>query len=144
MEQYKHLLIASDLSEDSLSVGKKALALAEKNKAKLSIIHIVSPPPLFYGGGEFVIPMDVDIEETLSQEAQNNLEKQSKQLGIPKREQWVMMGHLSDELSDIVKKKKIDLIVMGAHNRHGLSLLLPSATDSVVHALPCDIWLVKI
>lgn len=144
MDNYHHLLIASDLSPASITLCYRAKLLAEKTQADLSIIHIVTPPPLFYGGGEFVIPMDTDMEDTLTEEARHSLQMQSDHIGIPKQEQWIIIGNLREEVIKLVAEKQIDLIVMGAHNRHGLSLLLPSTTDSLVHALPCDMWLVKI
>lgn len=144
MQQYKHLLIASDLTSESVEVCKKAKKLADLLQIKLSIAHIVEPPALLYGGGEFVIPMDVNIEASLAEEAKVSLAKQSKIIGIVPKEQLVVIGNIREEILTIVKEHKIDLIVVGGHNRHGLSWLLSSTTDTLVHALPCDIWVIKI
>ncbi|MFN7095947.1 MAG: universal stress protein [Gammaproteobacteria bacterium] len=144
MYQYKHLLIASDLTPESVEVCRQAKHLADTLQAKLSIVHVVEPPPLLYGGGEFVIPMDVDIEASLADDAKTSLNQQSQFIGIPKSEQWVVIGNLREEIVQIVHEHAIDLIVVGGHDRHGLSLLLPSTTDTLVHALPCDIWVIKI
>lgn len=144
MYQYKHLLIASDLAPESIEVCRKAKKLADSLEAKLSIAHVVEPPPLLYGGGEFVIPMDVDIEASLAEDAKASLTQQSQFMAIPKSEQWVVIGNLREEIIKMVNDHAIDLIVVGGHDRHGLSLLLPSTTDTLVHALPCDIWVIKI
>ena len=144
MNQYKHLLIASDLTPESLDVCRKAKQMADSLKANLSIAHVVTPSPLLYGGGEFVIPMDMDIENTLAEEAKTTLTQQSQCVGIPKNEQWVVVGNIREEIINMVEKHNIDLIVIGGHNRHGLASLLPSTTDTVIHAIPCDVWVIKI
>lgn len=144
MTIYKHILITSDLTKSSLTVCHKTKLLCEAIGAKLSIVHIVEPPPLLYGGGEFVIPLDIDMESSLAEEAKSSLIKQSELLNIPKNEQWVVIGNIREEVLKITKEHAIDLIVVGGHDRHGLGLLLSSTTDAFVHALPCDIWIIKV
>ncbi|NNM58471.1 MAG: universal stress protein [Legionellales bacterium] len=144
MSQYKHILIASDLTPESVELCHKAKEMADLLQAKLSVLHVVTPSPLLYGGGEFVIPMNLDIENSLAEEAKTSLVAQSKYLDISRNEQWVVVGNIREEMIDMVKKRAIDLIVVGGHDRHGLALLLPSTTDTLIHAIPCDIWVVKI
>jgi universal stress protein A len=144
MKKYQHLLIASDITPDSLEICRRAKKMADALDAKLSILHVVEPAPLLYGGGEFVIPMDMDIENSLAQEAQSSLNKVSQLLDIPKREQWVVIGNKREEIIKMIQEHHIDLLVVGGHDRHGLALLLPTTTDTVVHAMPCDILIVRI
>lgn len=144
MSPYKHVLIASDLSPESLEICRKAKVMADLLSAKLSIAHVVEPPPLLYGGGEFVIPMDLDVEQSLEVDAQQSLDKSSTLLGIPKNEQWVVIGNKREEIIKMVADHAIDLIVMGAHDRHGLASLFATTTDSIIHAMPCDVLVVHI
>ncbi len=39
---------------------------------------------------------------------------------------------------------KVDLLVCGAHHRHGRTLLTLSSVDPVVHEIPCDLLLVRL
>jgi universal stress protein A len=144
MKKYQHVLIASDITQDNIEVCHRAKKIAESLGAKLSIVHVVEPSPLLYGGGEFVIPMDMDIEQSLAQEAKASLDKISRLLDIPKHEQWVVIGNKREEIVKMIKDHNVDLLVIGGHDRHGLALLFSTTTDSIVHALPCDILIVRI
>ncbi len=43
MDNYKNILVAVDLSEDSEHVCRKALRLAQDNRAKLILVYVVQP-----------------------------------------------------------------------------------------------------
>lgn len=144
MASYKHILISSDLSEQSIKLCEKANTLAQSVGAKLSIIHIVEYLPLMYTGGEFALPLEPDLEDKLAVEAKINLEKQANHHNIPKMNQFVMVGTIKEELVKFVKTHQVDLVVVGAHDRHGLDYLLGTTADNVLHALPCDVLAVRI
>ncbi len=141
---YKHILIASDLSEGSVILCQRAQALAERLGAKLSILHVVEHVPMLYPGGEFVLPLNFEMEENLAKEARQNLEAQAEHHHINKENQWVIFGDKGDEIVKFATEHHVDLVVVGAQDRHGLRLLLSSTTDSIVHALPCDVLAVKV
>lgn len=42
------------------------------------------------------------------------------------------------------KKLHTDLIVMGSHGRHGISLLLGSTANGVIHHAQCDVFVVRV
>ena len=60
MANYKKLLIAVDLSEDSPEVAERARGLAEGSGAELHLIHVIEPLSFAYGGD---IPMDTLMSE---------------------------------------------------------------------------------
>jgi len=144
MSDYAHILIASDLSASSVVLCQKAQTLAERLGAKLSILHVVEHVPMLYPGGEFVLPLNFEMEENLAKEAKLNLAEQAKHHSISPENQWVIFGDKSEEVVKFAKTHAVDLVMIGAHDRHGLRLLLSSTTDSVVHALPCDVLTVKV
>lgn len=144
MSEYTNILIASDLSENSVILCRKAQTLAAKLNAKLSIIHVVEHVPMLYPGGEFVLPLNFEMEENLAKEAKENIAEQAKHHNIDKSNQWVVFGDKGDEIVKFVNDHNIDLIVIGAHDKHGLHVLFGSTTDSVVHALPCDVLAIKV
>ena len=144
MASYKHILIASDLSESSIILCQKASTLAKLLDAKLSIIHIVEHLPLMYAGGEFALPLDPKLEEELADEALVNLHKQVTHHQITKKDQYVIVGDKKEEVKTFVIEHHVDLTVVGTHDRHGLDYILGTTADNMLHSVPCDLLAIKI
>ena len=53
---YNHVLVAVDLTEECDPVVKRALALCEGRDTQLSLVHIVEPMAMAFGGD---VPMDL-------------------------------------------------------------------------------------
>jgi len=144
MASYKHILIASDLSKNSVVLCKKASSLARALDAKLSIIHIVEHLPLMYAGGEFALPLEPQLEEELADEAKQNLHQQVAHHKIPQKNQFVLVGDKQDEMLQFVTKHEVDLVVVGNHPPRGLDHLLGTTTTSLLHNLPCDVLAIQV
>lgn len=141
---YQHILLTTDLSELSSGVANKAVQLAEALNTKLSIIHVVESNPTLYGLGEFALPIDLELEEILYKKAQENLEKEANRLNIPNQRRLLISGIKIDEIIEVTKQQQVDLILVGAHDKHGIELLFSSTADKLLHALPCDVTAIKI
>lgn len=139
MGLYKHVLVASNLSEDSKRVADRAKLIADTAKAKLSIIHIVEFNPMMYGGGEFAIPLDGDIEESIHKHAKQGLEAEGVRLNIPAANQLLQTGVTVEHLVETVEKQNIDLLVLGHHEHRWLAAMLGSTSNSILHLMPCDV-----
>jgi universal stress protein A len=144
MQDYCHVLLATDLSEDSESVAKRALFIATQAKARFSMAHIIEPTPVMYGGGEFAIPLDVGLEETLQQETQRKLAEQARRLGVLPEHQYIRNGATKETLIELVKELNVDLLVLGSHDQKGLAILMGSTANALLHAMPCDILAVRV
>ena len=55
---YQHILIAVDLTEECNNVIQRAQAVASSTQARLSIVHIIEPMAMAFGGD---VPMDLSI-----------------------------------------------------------------------------------
>lgn len=142
MSQYKHVVIAVDLTEESHQVIEKGRAIAERNDAKVSIIHTLEPLGIAYGGD---IPMDLSsIQSQLDQHAREKLAELAEPLNIPESQQHILVGVPDAEIHHFSKDHDVDLIVVGSHGRHGLSLLLGSTSTGVLHGAKCDVLAVRI
>lgn len=141
---YQHILITSDLTPTSEKLANKSKELADKLGAQLSIVHVVQHAPMVYGSGEFAIPLDMEVEEQLEEEAKAVLRRQSESLGIKSTNRWILTGSLGEEIVQLADKIKADLVLVGAHDKHGLGFLLGSTADSILHALPCDVLAVRV
>ncbi len=144
MSSYQHILIATDLSPESDDIINKVKHLSSSTGAQISLVHVVENSPMVYGSGEFALPIDVELESSLQQEAQQFLENQAVKHDIIPRSLSVVVGARKDEIINIATKIECDLIVVGAHDKQGLALLMGSTADSLLHALPCDILAIKV
>lgn len=142
MGAYKHILLASNLLEGSKKIGDRAKQLADRSKAKLSIVHVVEFNPIIYGGGEFAIPLDGDLEQSVHNNAKKALEVEGKRLNIPSDNQYLQSGVTAENLMDLVKTIKADLLVLGHQERHWFITLLGSISNSLLHVMPCDVLVV--
>ncbi|MDP1573399.1 MAG: universal stress protein [Coxiellaceae bacterium] len=139
----KHILLATDLSDNSNMLFKRATAIAKAAHAKISVIHVFAHTPIAYAG-EFSIPIDVEFEMTLKREAHKHLQKLGKKYNIPAKMLHLCEGSIKATVTDFAKKIKADLIVVGTHSHHGLDILLGSQANAILHAASCDVWVVRI
>ena len=143
MQHYKHILLTTDLSADTDKIADHAKIFAEHTKAKVSIVYVIEHTPIVYGGGEFSIPLDVNLEETLKNNGRQALSHLGKRLGIAEKDQYVETGSIKIAVVNLAKKLGVDLIVVGAHGRHGIEKLLGSTANAILHAAPCDVLTVR-
>ena len=144
MSDYTHILLAVDFSASADQLVIKAREIAQRNKARLSLLHVVEyMPPIDYANDAMISNWVIDDNEMLER-AKQSLEKISKLHKLKNVELKVQFGTPKHEISQFVKDQQCDLVVMGSHGRHGISLLLGSTANAVLHAMPCDILTVKI
>lgn len=143
---YRHVLFAADFSDEALRVGARAKEIAQWCGARLSVIHVVEDVNISFGGGYELLPVLPDLpDETLLKESRMALGRLAAQLKIENAELWVVNALSTKEgIFGAVKDYGIDLIVVGSHGRHGLSLLLGSTANAVLHGAPCDVLAVRI
>lgn len=141
---YKHILLTTDLSPESRQVAEKAVALAGLLKASLSIAHVVNTLPSLYAFGEVAVPVELNAEHELFEQAGIDFNKEADHLKIDKKQRHLMLGATAHEIIHLVEEKHIDLVLVGAHDKHGLGLLFYSTADEILHALPCDVVAIKV
>lgn len=141
--EYRHILVAVDLTPDSQRVLARALPIAERNEhAKISVIHALEPLGFAYGGD---MPMDTqDLQDQLDQHARKQLAVLAEPLGVAPEDQHVMIGVADDEIHHFAQTHGVDLIVVGTHGRTGLALLFGSTSSSVLKGAKCDVLAVRV
>ena len=142
MSQYKKILVAIDLSEDSTAVVQRARALSDASGAELHLIHVIEPLSFAYGGD---IPMDFSgIQEEIHQQATQQMRRFAEQNGVDAQHQTIVLGKPEVEIHSAAKEQGTDLIVIGSHGRHGLALLMGSTANGVLHGASCDVLAVRV
>jgi universal stress protein A len=137
MAVYRRVLLVVDLTEDSLTIGRKAQALATALGAEIELLHVVEFVPV-EPMGEALLP-SAQIQEDLLQRAQQRLAALAADLGIPGVPARVETGNVKSEIVRVARERHSDLIVLGSRERHGLSILVNLTEDTVLHAAPCDV-----
>jgi universal stress protein A len=65
-------------------------------------------------------------------------------IGVAADHQRVEVGNVKAEIVRVARAMACDLIMLGARERHGLSILVNLTEDAVLHAAPCDVLAVRV
>lgn len=140
---YQHILVAVDLTEECDPVMKRAQALANSTQAKLSVVHIVEPMAMAFGGD---VPMDLSmLQQQQFEQAKERLDAVAlKYPQLEAESRHLAYGQPRQEIHRLAAEQRCDLIIVGSHGRHGLALLLGSTANDVLHGAPCDVLAVSL
>ena len=143
MGDYQHILCAVDLNDDGLPVVVRAAELANLYHAQLSLLHVVEYIPIDLAN-ELVLPQQQEIEQQLVAQAAAHLTSLVSKVGIEPLREVVVQGSTKSEIIEYARDHEVDLIVLGRHGRHGISRLLGSVANAVLHHATCDVLAVRI
>lgn len=137
---YKHILVALDLSDESPFLLAKAVGVAKRNEAKLSIIHVdVNFSDLYTG----LIDVNMSsMQDRISTETHQALTQLAEQAGYPITEKLSGSGDLGQVLTDAVKQYDVDLLVTGHHQDFWSKLM--SSTRQVMNNITVDMLVIPL
>ena len=140
---YQHILVAVDLTDECDPVVVRAQKLAQASGAKMSLVHIVEPMAMAFGGD---VPMDLSmLQQQQFEQARERLDSFSgKYPELAADQRHLAYGQPRQEIHRVATEQDCDLIVVGSHGRHGLALLLGSTANDVLHGAPCDVLAVRL
>ncbi|CAN7527819.1 universal stress protein [Pseudomonas sp. LjRoot71] len=140
---YQHILVAVDLTEECDPVMHRAQKLAASSGARLSVVHIVEPMAMAFGGD---VPMDLSmLQQQQFDQARERLDKfAGKYPTLGSGQRHLAYGQPRQEIHRLATEQQCDLIIVGSHGRHGLALLLGSTANDVLHGAPCDVLAVRL
>ncbi|MDR3492783.1 MAG: universal stress protein [Gammaproteobacteria bacterium] len=137
---YKHILFATDLADDTDFIINKVKSIQGYTNATLTLVHVVEPMP----GYSYAYLGIEDIEGQLIEEARDALGKLGTKLKVDAKDQIIEVGPTKSKILKVADEVSADLIVCGSHGRHGLSLLLGSTANAVLHGAKCDVLTVRL
>lgn len=137
---YKHILVAVDLSEESLVLLRKGAGIAEKYGAKLSIIHVdVNFSDLYTG----LIDINMSaVQDSVSVETNKALDELASKIDYPVAERLNGTGDFSQVLEEAVEKHNVDLLVTGHHQDFWSKFM--SSTRQVMNSVAVDMLVVPL
>lgn len=140
---YQHIITAVDLTDECHPVIRQAISLANCFQAQLSLVHVVEPMAMAFGGD---VPMDLStLQQQQMDQARERISAFANQYPelLPER-RHILFGQPRQEIHQLAREKGCDLIVVGSHGRHGLALLLGSTANDLLHGAPCDVLAVRL
>ncbi len=137
---YKHVLVAVDLSDESLTLVKKAVGVAQRHNAKLSVIHVdVNFSDLYTG----LIDVNMaSMQDRISTETQQALHQLAEQAGYPVEQKLSGSGDLGQVLEDAITQYEVDLLVTGHHQDFWSKLM--SSTRQLMNNITIDMLVVPL
>ncbi len=142
MSDYRKILLAVDLSDDSEIIGKRAVDMANRYQAEICLVHVVEYVPV-EPMGEALLP-SVQIEDELVKSAKTRFEALAASLGLGDAPRFVEVGNIKAEVIRVARDQECDLIVLGCRERHGLAIIINFTEDTMLHAAPCDVLAVRL
>jgi universal stress protein A len=143
--RFKEIAFCTDFSRNAESAFSAALELAEKENAKLWIVHVLPPQ---------INPVTLDAERELSDPSAEALilqlqERMQQEYGdrisdTVAYELMVLNGDVSAEILAFLENRSIDLCVLGAFGLTGMELaIFGSVAKRVSHRAPCSVMIVR-
>ncbi|MEZ7749841.1 universal stress protein [Haemophilus sputorum] len=137
---YKHILVAVDLSEESLVLLRKGANIAEKFSAKLSLIHVdVNFSDLYTG----LIDINMSsVQDSVIAETSKALNDLAGQITYPVTEKLNGTGDFSQVLEEAVDKHDVDLLITGHHQDFWSKFM--SSTRQLMNSVKVDMLVVPL
>lgn len=142
VQKFQRILAAVDLTKESAQVLSVASSMVKAFHGQLSIVHVIEAVVLGYNDNLLIdlAPLEKRVEEN----AKAELEKLAQRFEIPTVNQHILLGKPAAEIHALAKELDVDLIVIGTHGKSGLSLLLGSTANSVLHGSQCNVLAVRV
>jgi len=138
---YANILLSTDGSDVAKKGVKHGIALAKALNAKVTVITVTEPLPIYLGTGfdSGWIPSKDEIDsfdaarKKFAGKVLDEARAMAEQSGISAELLHVSNEHPATAIIETAKSRGCDLIVMGSHGRRGLrKLLLGSQTSEVL------------
>ncbi len=144
MKRARQLLYATDFSRASRLAFAKALELAKQDRARLFLLHVLTPPSPFLGDE---LPASyVELEVRARREVERRLAAlvaQAKKAGVRAEGQFTE-GVPSEEILRAARRRHADLVVIGTHGRTGLGrVFMGSVAERVLQRATVPVLTVR-
>jgi len=139
---YQKILVAVDLGEESQQVLAHAQRLSINDASKLRLVHVLEPLIFAYGTDASI--NFSEIQEQLEVQAREKITLLAQKNAIALEHCHILLGGAADEIHKFADEEKADIIVVGSHGRSGLSLLLGSTANAVLHGAKRDVLAVRV
>jgi nucleotide-binding universal stress UspA family protein len=140
--KFQRIIVPLDFSEHSVKAFQKALDFAQQFDAELILVHIVEQ--IIYPGDWSYPPLAMsDFAAEKRDEVASKLKGLTAGSGV-RAQEIVRLGRAWQEVVEIAKEKRADLVVIATHGYTGLRhVLLGSVAEKIVRHAPCPVLTVR-
>lgn len=137
----KHILVCTDLSDNSLRAVRYASEYARTNASKVTLLH-VSDPQAFIPPQAMLSPGVVSTEENLKEALQKIREEELLGLDV---ELVVLVDHSAPRAAcEYADEHDVDLIMVGSQGRSGVERwLIGSVAERIVRHANCNVFVIR-
>tara|TARA_B110000858_G_scaffold175732_1_gene209350 strand:+ start:35063 stop:35497 length:435 start_codon:yes stop_codon:yes gene_type:complete len=140
---YNTILVAVDLSKDSLKVLDKATASANPDSSNIHLVHVVEPVAAAYSMDIYAVNVNELQQEAIAM-SEKKLTEIAKRLSIDNAQVHTLLGAPGPEIRNLAAEINADAIVIGSHGHSGWKILLGSTAIKVLHGATCDVLTVYV
>ncbi|MGH7309792.1 MAG: universal stress protein [Candidatus Rokuibacteriota bacterium] len=146
MKRFQRILHPSDFSPASRPALAQAIDLARHDGARLTIMHVITPPVPIVGEGYVSPTLWADLDRQMRDHAGKQMRAlltRARQAGV--RATGVLLeGPPADRIVRAARRLKADVIVMGTHGRSGLArIFVGSVAGRVIATARCPVLTVR-
>lgn len=127
---YKNILFAVEFKRSKHLIGENVKQISDIFQAKLSLLHVVEIPTID------IFPDLLNKETLYIKQAKQKMVEIGKNLNIHPENQYIEVGNPKVAIAEFTDKNKIDLLILGHHERE-IDLLITNhhQRENVYHLL---------
>jgi nucleotide-binding universal stress UspA family protein len=140
---YKNILVAVDGSKEAEWAFKKAVGIAVRNKAKLTLAHIIDTRT--FATVEAYDRTIAERADTFASELLKKYQQEAVEAGVENVEYVTDYGSPKVKIpKEIAKVQHADLIICGATGLNAVErFLIGSVSEHITRYAPCDVLVVR-
>lgn len=142
----KNILVPCDFSKPSINAFRSAIDIAKKSKGTVYLINVIELPAIHDPVMMPVATFEQDFIKAVKEKTNSRFDKliaRYKTPGVSVKVQ-ISLGSPFKMIDDAIKKKKIDMVVMGTHGASGLrEYFIGSNAEKVVRRSSVPVLVIK-
>lgn len=141
--KYKNILVAVDGSTEAEWAFKKAIEVAKRNDAQITLAHIIDTRT--FATVEAYDRTIAERADMFAKQLMENYKKEAVEAGVSQVEYIVDYGSPKIKIpKDIAKKHEVDLIICGATGMNAVErFLIGSVSENITRYAPCDVLVIR-
>jgi nucleotide-binding universal stress UspA family protein len=140
----RRILVPIDFSPASLKTLRYAKRLGERFRAKLHLVHVVTPPLVFLPQ-RTPLPLG-NFSKELAADASERLRRLAVEFSLPKtpKPYSIRFGAIAEEIDTVARVTRAELIAIATRGFTGLKrAFVGSTTESVLRNAPCPVLVLR-